>query len=105
MEAPEPNKPVRGATASGRFVCGLTGLPRLCLIGLLRGYQVVLSPVKAFLFGPAARCRFTPTCSAYAVEAIRRHGALKGGWMAIRRIGRCHPFHEGGYDPVQPVDE
>jgi len=64
------------------------------LIGLVRGYQLLVSP-----WTPAA-CRYTPTCSAYAIEAIERHGALKGGWLALRRIGRCHPWGGFGYDPV-----
>jgi hypothetical protein len=64
------------------------------LVGLIRVYQVALSPY----FG--SQCRFTPTCSHYAREAITRHGVLKGGWLAIRRIGRCHPYHPGGEDPV-----
>ena len=61
---------------------------------LIRAYQVLLSP---FL---GQHCRFTPTCSQYASEAIARHGALRGGWLAMKRIGRCHPFCDGGYDPV-----
>lgn len=67
------------------------------LIALIRGYQALLSP----LLPPA--CRFRPTCSQYALEAIHRFGWLKGGWMALRRILRCHPFHPGGYDPVPEV--
>ena len=58
------------------------------------GYRVALRP----LLGPA--CRFAPSCSVYAEEAVRRHGAIKGSWMAVRRIGRCHPWNPGGYDPV-----
>ena len=71
--------------------------PRLLawpLILLVRAYQLFLSP-----FLPPS-CRYTPSCSAYAIEALQRHGALRGGWLALRRIGRCHPFRPGGYDPV-----
>lgn len=64
------------------------------LITLVRGYQVVLSPLL-----PAA-CRYYPSCSAYAVEAIEKHGARRGAWLAAKRIARCHPFRPGGYDPV-----
>jgi len=67
---------------------------RTILILLVRGYQVTLSPLL-----PAA-CRYYPSCSAYAVEALQRHGALRGSWLAMRRIARCHPFRPGGYDPV-----
>jgi len=66
------------------------------LIALIRLYQLALSPFIG------NQCRFTPTCSHYAREAVERHGALKGGWMALRRIGRCHPLHPGGHDPVPP---
>ena len=66
---------------------------------LIRLYQWTVSP----LLGPA--CRFHPTCSQYALEAIRRFGVLRGGWLAMRRIGRCHPWHPGGYDPVPQSDE
>jgi uncharacterized protein len=69
----------------------------------VRLYRWVLSPAKTFLFGPLGRCRFTPTCSEYALEALRRHGALGGSWLAVKRIGRCHPWGGCGYDPVAPV--
>jgi putative membrane protein insertion efficiency factor len=52
-----------------------------------------------------ARCRFYPTCSAYALEAVAVHGAVRGAWLAVRRLLRCHPFHPGGYDPVPPPTE
>ncbi len=67
---------------------------RWTLIALVRGYQIVLSPLL-----PAA-CRYYPSCSTYAVEALEKYGALRGSWLAIKRIGRCHPFRAGGYDPV-----
>lgn len=67
---------------------------RTAVIGLLRVYQVVVSP----WLGPA--CRFDPSCSSYAIQAVERHGALRGGWLALRRIGRCHPLGGLGYDPV-----
>ncbi len=64
------------------------------LMGLIRLYQMTLSRIMP------PSCRFTPSCSHYGYEAIRRYGALKGGWMAVKRVGRCHPFNPGGYDPV-----
>ena len=67
---------------------------RYVLKYLIRGYQLAISP----LLGP--RCRFYPSCSHYAFEAIEIHGAVRGTWLAIKRIGRCHPWHEGGFDPV-----
>ncbi|CAM5304521.1 membrane protein insertion efficiency factor YidD [Thauera mechernichensis] len=64
------------------------------MIALLRFYRYAISPMLG------RNCRFHPTCSEYAIEAIQRHGALRGGWLAARRVGRCHPFNPGGYDPV-----
>ncbi|WP_413297455.1 membrane protein insertion efficiency factor YidD [Synechococcus sp. MIT S9452] len=64
------------------------------LLLLLSIYRRLISP----LLGP--RCRYVPTCSSYAVEAVQRHGALRGSWLSLKRLLRCHPFAEGGYDPV-----
>jgi putative membrane protein insertion efficiency factor len=64
------------------------------VIAVLRGYKAFVSPLL-----PSA-CRFYPTCSEYMLEAVRVHGALRGVWMGLKRLGRCHPFHQGGYDPV-----
>ena len=61
---------------------------------LIKGYQWFISPVLP------RSCRFYPTCSSYALQAIEVHGPLKGGWLALKRIGRCHPWNEGGMDPV-----
>ncbi|MCZ6554078.1 MAG: membrane protein insertion efficiency factor YidD [SAR324 cluster bacterium] len=69
-------------------------IPQTILIGFIRGYQVLISPVLP------ASCRFHPSCSEYAREAVSKHGAGKGSWLSLRRLGRCHPFHRGGYDPV-----
>jgi putative membrane protein insertion efficiency factor len=66
------------------------------LLALLAAYRKFLSP----MLGP--RCRFTPSCSQYAVTAIQTHGAARGSWLAVKRVGRCHPFHPGGDDPVPP---
>lgn len=64
------------------------------LLSIIKFYQKAISPLTP------PTCRFHPTCSHYGFEAIETHGALKGSWLAIRRISKCHPFHEGGYDPV-----
>lgn len=60
----------------------------------IRLYQITLSPVLG------GNCRYQPSCSVYAMEAVDVHGGARGGWLAIKRLGRCHPFHEGGFDPV-----
>lgn len=70
-----------------------------CLSKLVRAYQLVLSP----LLGP--NCRYSPSCSAYALEALEKHGGFKGGWLTLRRISRCHPWGGSGYDPVPPKSE
>lgn len=64
------------------------------LVKIIGFYRANISPLKQ------PTCRFIPTCSAYAIEALDKYGALKGSWLAVRRILRCHPFHKGGYDPV-----
>lgn len=74
----------------------MSPLARLLTL-LVRGYQVLLSP---YLGGC---CRYQPSCSRYALDALRRHGALRGGWLTLRRLGRCHPLGGMGYDPVPPA--
>ena len=71
-------------------------MTRLLLV-LLRGYRRWISPALG------QRCRFAPSCSAYAMEALTVHGAGRGSWLTLRRIARCHPFHPGGHDPVPPI--
>ncbi|CAM3249321.1 membrane protein insertion efficiency factor YidD [Filibacter tadaridae] len=67
---------------------------RKVLMTFIKLYQKIISPILP------PSCRFYPTCSHYGLEAIEKHGALKGSWLAVRRISKCHPFHEGGFDPV-----
>ena len=75
------------------FVLRLTAWPRIAVIAAIKAYQVLASPFPS----PS---RFAPTCSMYALEAVRRYGVLKGGWLGLRRVLHCHPFHPGGVDPV-----
>lgn len=72
---------------------------RHLLIVLVYAYRFTLSPFVGY------HCRFTPTCSEYALDALRHHGALRGSWLTLRRLGRCHPWHAGGYDPVPEHNE
>jgi putative membrane protein insertion efficiency factor len=79
-----------------------TAGPRLGPLGwlalsLLHGYRLAVSPSLGLA------CRFVPSCSAYAEEAVLRHGVVRGSWLAARRLCRCHPFHPGGFDPVPPI--
>jgi putative membrane protein insertion efficiency factor len=69
---------------------------RYLMIGFLRAYRLVISP----LYGQV--CRYHPSCSAYALDAVTQHGSIRGTWLAVRRLGRCHPWAAGGYDPVPP---
>ncbi len=69
------------------------------LIGFLKAYRAVISP----LYGQV--CKFYPSCSAYALESIQTHGSFKGSWLAIKRLGRCHPWSKGGLDPVPPAND
>lgn len=73
------------------------------LVFALKAYRFGLSPLKTALFGASARCRYTPSCSAYGLEAIQRHGAVSGSWLALKRICRCHPWGACGHDPVPEI--
>ena len=82
------------SVAPSSFVEAVRRLPRLVLVAVIRAYQLVISP----LTGPS--CRYYPSCSSYALVAVQRHGAVRGGWLAVRRLGRCHPWTPGGVDDV-----
>ncbi len=87
-----------------RFALRLAAaLPALALLGLIWLYRRTFSPLLPAVFGPACGCRFYPTCSQYAADAVRTHGLLAGGWLATLRLLKCHPLHPGGFDPVPPV--
>ncbi len=78
-----------------RFLKTVSGILAMACIGLVRFYQKFISPLK----GPT--CRFYPTCSQYSIQAFKKYGFLKGLWLTLRRVSKCHPFHPGGYDPLK----
>ena len=88
------------SAATPRFFTFAASLPSRLLLFLIRIYQRAVSPALPALFGSSCGCRFTPTCSHYAAEAVRTHGALTGSLLAVRRLLKCTPFHSGGFDPV-----
>jgi putative membrane protein insertion efficiency factor len=79
------------------------GIAASAALSLIRIYQRTASPMLPVLFGPSCGCRFHPSCSHYAAEAVQAHGALRGTWLAARRLIKCTPFHPGGNDPVPPA--
>ncbi len=89
-----PGPAVRRATLPQGAPASAPGIVARLLVLGVRGYQVALSPMLG------GQCRYFPTCSAYGIEALERHGAARGSWLTVRRIGRCHPFRPGGFDPV-----
>ena len=78
---------------------------RIGVIGMIRAYQAVISPVLVVFFGPQAGCRFSPTCSQYALECFQTHSFFRAVFLSLRRIGRCQPFHPGGFDPVPEAEQ
>jgi len=95
LEKP-PSKSARGLRLPSRMASAV-------LQSAIRLYQLTLSPTLPLILGPGCGCRFHPTCSHYAQEAVQRHGPLRGAWLAIKRIARCHPLHAGGVDFVPAV--
>lgn len=91
----DPEKVVYADPPLKSLKVNLANLPRLGVLLLIRGYQLTLSKTL-----PEGSCRFQPTCSHYGFQAVYKHGAIKGGWMAVKRIFRCNPFNPGGIDPV-----
>jgi putative membrane protein insertion efficiency factor len=83
-------------------VAALLELPARTLVLLVKVYQRTLSPVLPVILGPSCGCRFAPTCSHYAIEAVQVHGAAAGTWLALKRLVKCTPLHPGGFDPVPP---
>ncbi|MEY2880373.1 MAG: hypothetical protein RLZZ15_2753 [Verrucomicrobiota bacterium] len=92
--SPTPHAPIAAAVTPG------VSVPARALLALIHAYQRTLSPALPALFGAGCGCRFSPTCSHYAADAVASHGALAGAWLAVRRLARCTPLHPGGFDPV-----
>ena len=90
---PIPNPPV----------ARVMGITASAAVGLIRVYQLTASPILPAILGPSCGCRFYPSCSHYAAEAVATHGTLRGSFLAARRIIKCTPFHPGGHDPVPPA--
>jgi putative membrane protein insertion efficiency factor len=90
------------ASGQARFYSSrlMRGLIRICI----RTYQLTLSPLLVAIGGPGSGCRFQPTCSDYFLQAVEKHGAWRGSWLGLKRIGRCHPWGGSGHDPV-PVSD
>lgn|GEM_PF-273138 len=95
----EPGNAARDGGVTSGLLRALARVLTWPLIALVKVYQFTLSPILG------RQCRFHPTCSWYALEALRRYGAFGGAWMAARRLARCHPFSAGGYDPVPYPDQ
>lgn len=102
-DRPGVSRPAQGAKAATKAASPPTGEParlplgRRVLLAMLRGYKVLFSPMFA------GSCRFVPSCSEYAADAVTRFGVLRGSWLAIRRLGRCRPLAAHGFDPVPPA--
>jgi hypothetical protein len=88
------------SASAAKFFAFVASLPARALLTAIRVYQRTFSPTLPALFGSTCGCRFTPTCSHYAAEAVREHGALAGAWLTTRRLVKCTPLHPGGFDPV-----
>jgi len=76
---------------------------KLLIRWAIRFYQVLISPMLHFIAGPGSGCRYQPTCSVYFLQAVETHGVMRGSWLGIKRIARCHPWGGHGHDPVPPV--
>ncbi|PTY00645.1 membrane protein insertion efficiency factor YidD [Opitutus sp. ER46] len=98
--APTPSAPA--ASALSRAWHALTRLPASILLGAIRFYQRLISPALPVVTLGACACRFSPSCSHYAADAVRTHGAIVGTWLAVIRLLKCTPLHPGGFDPVPP---
>jgi putative membrane protein insertion efficiency factor len=84
------------------LIVAVLQLPSRTLVAFLRLYQRAISPMLPVVFGPTCGCRFAPSCSHYAIDAVREHGALVGSVLALVRLIKCTPLHPGGFDPVPP---